>query len=350
MRRCRLIFLVWCWGLILPSTAQQVARGTLEGNYGWILPHSPELRPFSNTHPLGFSGQYQVMKTDSSAWSACNCWHYLGLKLSYHNFGNPQVLGSALGLSGTFEPILWRSGKSSFSLLTGIGLSYLNRIYEENSNPDNLFFSAPISFLLFVTPRFEYALTDNISLTASLSYNHISNGGRSKPNKGINYPMLGLGVAQYFQKTTLPVYSKTQTAKQWSAYADLGFTNRDAAEGEGRKPVWNLSIGGLKGLSPINGLGGGLESTFDQSFSGDNRAGRFIFAPYLAHHFLFGKFDFSQRMGYYLSRPGGFEPMHNFYQRYLLTYRLGTHVGLGLSLKAHGHVAQNIDIRLAWRF
>ena len=328
--------------------AQNSKRLGLEGSYGFIIPHSQELKPLSQSNPIGLSLYYQKLNNSQKSWQTCNCFHYLGLQLSYHNFGNPDVIGSATSLSGTFEPIIWRKNNWAFSVLTGLGVSYLNRVYDEISNPENVFFSAPISFLIFLSPKMEYLFSENWAAHVSFAYNHISNGGQNQPNKGINYPMGGLGLVYYVQKKPFPSYEKDQISKKLIYYLESGFSTREGEEG--RKPNISLVFAGIKPLTNINGLGGGLEINKDFSLEVEqNRVEALMPAPFISHHFLFGKIDFSQRMAFYTHKPAGYND-YSFYQRYVLTYKVLDQFFIGIGLKAHGHIAEHMDLRLGWSF
>jgi hypothetical protein len=332
------------------TSGQQVSRLGLEGQYGFIIPHSPELRPISQTNPFGFSMHYQVLNQDKKSWEACNCFHYLGIQASYHNYGNPDVLGAAYSLSGTFEPILWKKGPFYLSLLSGMGVSFLDKVHDLVLNPENLFFSSPVSFLLFVNPKFEYMLDDSWGVNISLAYNHISNGGQSQPNKGINYPMLGIGIKRYLESGPFPKYEKSILSNSVQWYLEASYTNRESNWSEGRKPVVTLLGGFHKNLTAINAIGTGLEITKDYSLEVENKRTEALMpAPFVAHHFLFGKFDFNQRMAIYTQKPLGYNDFI-FYQRYSLMYRFVKDFSMGISLKAHGHVAENIDVRVSYRF
>ncbi|MEM9300215.1 MAG: acyloxyacyl hydrolase, partial [Bacteroidota bacterium] len=69
----------------------------------------------------------------------------------------------------------------------------------------------------------------------------------------------------------------------------------------------------------------------------------------VGNNLVFGKFTFNQQMGYYLYRP---YPTENsdFFQRYELLYLIGKRYQIGTSLKAHGHVADNLDLRFGILF
>lgn len=333
--------------LLIAQTTHKVG---VEGSYGFIIAHTQSVKPISQTFPYGFSLNYQYMNSSQKKWENCNCFYYTGLQLSHHDFANREVLGSATSLSATFEPILWQNRSWSFNLMSGIGLSYLSNVYNPTFNPENTFFSAPVSFLIFVSPKIEYHVSEKWSAQMTFHYNHISNGGQSKPNKGMNYPMLGLGVNYYLQRASLPDYPKRDITSPWSWLLETGITHRQAQWRSGRLPTISLLFDRIKPVSRINALGFGLEMTKDFSLEVDqSRWEALMPSPFVSHHFIFGRLDFSQRFAVYTQKPAGYIDQL-FYQRYTLHYRLFSNFSIGGSMKVHGHVAENIDFRLGWRF
>jgi len=335
---------------VMESSAQTIDRFGLEGQYGFIIPHAVDLRGISSTNPYGVQLSYARLNAARERWEVCNCFYYLGLQLSVHDFGNAEILGQANTVSGFFEPILLSGKAWDFTFKSGMGLTYLTRVYDEETNPENQFFSHPLSFLIFLQPTLNYHLSEHLDLNVSMIYNHISNGGQRQPNRGINYPMLGLGLSYVIDRQKLPQYEPYKETEKWNYYVDLFGTNRKTGEGDQRKYLLGLSAGTYYRFFPISALGGGLEVYNDRSLTGEdeNFFGGFIAAPYASHHFTFGKFSFSQRFAYYLEKPSGYTH-HSFYQRYIIQYGLIKNLQLGVGLKVHGHVAENIDFRLGWK-
>lgn len=322
----------------------------MEGQYGWILAHNPELKDIAQSNPvtIGFSSQW--MQNTRKNWEACNCFHYLGLNLSVTDFQNSEELGQALNLSGSFEPFLFRSGRLVGSFSMGIGVTYLTRVYDPIDNPRNTFFSAPISFLLFISPKITWELNPKWAIQGSFSYSHISNGEQRQPNRGMNFPTLGLGILHYTKKAELPSFKKNLLSKKWFFYTDFGLNTRELEEG-GRAPNLSLTIGTYRQLTGIIGLGGGIEVAKDFSIPiEESRSEALLPGIFIENHFLFGKFDFSQRMVRYLGKPEGYQEDHSYYQRYVISYGFGRNWRIGAGLKTHGHVAEFMDFRIGWNF
>lgn len=329
--------------------SQSITRIGAKAGAGTIIAHSADLQPISRSVPFGFNGTVQWMGTGQKNWEVCNCFYFLGVEAFYYNFNDPAVLGAASGIAGTFEPTLWMKEPWRISLGSGIGVSYLNRVYNPIDNPDNIFFSQPLSFLLFVSPSLEYRLSPNWSAQFSLGYNHISNGGRKQPNKGMNFPTLSLGVFRYLSQEDLPQYERKPTVPEWQFYAEAAFTTKSHSESADRQPVFMMAAEAYRPLGAINALGAGLDLSKDNSLeSGQPFWGSLTAAPFVAHHFVLGRIDFSQWMAFYLHKPKDYSDSR-FYQRYILRYKISPALSGGIGLKVHGHVAENIDIRLGWR-
>ena len=346
---------LWCAAFMVilfsfSASAQTIQRLDAEVQRGFIIPHSSDLKQFSDHRPMGFLISWQTMNTKKDFWDACNCFHYLGVRFSCFDFDDNDVLGQAFTLSGTFEPVLWQNARWSVNLNSGLGITYLTRTYDPETNPENNFFSSHISFLLFVSPSFEYKISEKWSAHLSFNYNHISNGGQKKPNKGMNFPQVGAGVSYHFNQLPLPEYPMNKPDDRWMYWLETGITMRNVGQTNNKQPSVSMIAGAKRPVSNINGLGGGVEINRDYSLQKESGSyGKTISAPFISHHFLLGRFDFSQRMAWYLHQPEEMEG-HRFYQRYVLFFRMVSDFRVGVSLKAHGHVATHLDLRLGWQF
>lgn len=348
--RLKVLCLIFYLGLQLQEGwSQGVNRISAKMGVATILAHSADLKPISQTTPIGVQLGWQRMRVEQKSWEVCNCFYYLGIEAFYYSFNNPSVLGNASGISATFEPILWSKEPWTFSLISGIGLSYLNKVYDPIRNPENMFFSQPLSFLLFVAPALEYRISPDWSAQIGLGYNHISNGGQKQPNKGMNFPALSMGVFRYLSSQNLPQYTQSPLTSTWRFTVEAGFTTKREDGGEGRGAVLTLAGEAYRSLTAVNALGGGVELGKDYSGGKEENFGSTVMvAPFVAHHFTLGRIDFSQSMAFYLHKA---EPNdHRLFQRYVLRYQLRPSLYAGVGLKAHGHVAENIDLRLGWKF
>ncbi|MCS7017489.1 MAG: acyloxyacyl hydrolase [Cytophagales bacterium] len=341
------------------TIAQPLAWG-IRAHYGVILPHSEEIRSISFSRPRGVEMEVSRQLLRRQYWQYCSCYPRIGISAGYFSFDNPSILGSAWSATAFVEPFMAAPARLSVSYRLGAGFSYLNRVFHPVHNPLNLFYSTPISFNLLMNLSINYRLTSHITLRAHGNFNHISNGGLKQPNKGINFPTLGLAVDYVPQKFTFPVFQKSDWREEYPIrwqYRAAFYTTAKTAERNDAERYWIL--GATTDLSRrvgrISALGLGMEVTVDYSLREwlrryePERSHEFTRAGILlGHELLVGRFGFAQQLGIYIYAP--YKAMHPVYQRYELTYKAPNGIFGGLNLKAHTRTADFMDIRVGYLF
>ena len=324
---------------------------------GFIIIHSRDIRAVEDSYPTGFEFDIGWRNTSNEAWQSCLCTPHIGLSLGYWDFDNPSILGRGFLTQFFVEPHFAVASNLSFALRAGLGLSYQNRPHHPINNPDNLSYSTRLAFPLHAGAKLQYALSPSWAAYGEARYNHISNGGIRQPNKGINWPTASLGVA-YFPKAA-PIEHREKI--HWREYAepqerlDLFLfgtwiePDRDIYVGSGgaelryAKQIARLSAIQLSTEWMYHGL-----YPYRARQEGNNQVHGWMGGLAAGHSFLLGRFLFSQQMGVYLLKPEN--EKRDVYQRYGLMYLLDSKWSVGVYLKAHGHVADFLDMRIAYNF
>jgi hypothetical protein len=321
--------------------------------YGSIIPHRRAIEPLVNdTNPWGISLEISRLRYTQSAWNTCNCYSQNGMAITYFNFDHP-VLGSSINLVAFAEPYLTLRN-INIMLRAGLGLSYLTKVYHWESNPDNVLFSSPLSGVLMLQLTTRVWLNENLGVRLSGAYYHISNGGMRQPNLGMNFTTVSIGAEYSIGRIDLEPREKYfALRKNMQYYGGLFFTTGKVSQiDDVRKPILGLSGGFYKPFARMHGVGMGIELVKDWSLKERNKqfedVDHYIISALLRHHFIFGKFDFSQAIGFYLYKK--YPTPNSIFQRYALTYRLTKHLEFGFSLKAHLAVAEQMDLRLNYLF
>ncbi len=328
---------------------------SVKSHYGFIIAHTPDLKPISQTNPYGIQLEISKLRTSDKAWKTCFCYGRTGFAFTYFNYAN-QVLGSSYNLIYFVEPYFTYQGPLKFSLRGSIGATYLDTIFDEESNPDNLLFSTHFSFYLALSLNLNYHLNEKYAINLSANYNHISNGGQKQPNKGMNFPTLSIGIDRIIDHTKLrPKPSELkQYSRSWSYYfgsfASLRSSDREAESSN--HPLIGAMGGGLKPLSGINGFNLGAELWYDWSDAkiAQQRVindSAFSSAFTAGHHFAVGDFYFLQQFGIYVTRPKNIQG-NWMYQRYSFWYSIANRWTIGASLIAYGRTADHMDGRLIY--
>lgn len=324
---------------------------------GFIIPHSRELIPVSRSTPVGVSVNWSRIKTSDRAWQNCNCYSRNGWGLNYYNYNNPDQLGSSLNLIYFAEPYLLNREAFSITLRNAAGITYLTRVYNPETNPENIFFSSKLSFFLGVAVKANLRLGEKYQAHVGLHYNHISNGGLKQPNKGMNFPGLSVGVSRVLNNRRLEAKPDSLYGYNEAISYLAGVFGNIRSVNHAGATTSHLSAGVygvvLKPLSKINGLNLGASLAWDGKYRRELELQQSDDEPvkqafYFGHHFTFGKLAFMQQFGYYLIRP---EPLVDpFFQRYSLLYNFTGKLYAGTGLTAYGHVAEHLDVRLMLKF
>ena len=329
-------------------------------HYGFIIPHHQDLKAISEANIWGIQLEISKLKIRPQSWDNCNCYYRMGLSFNYYDYRNPDVLGHSYNLILFFEPYLNFKGASRLSFRTGMGLTYLDQVYDVSFNPENLFYSSKISGILTANITYNYIINDSYQVNLSANYNHISNAGVKMPNKGMNFPTLSIGMDYIFRPVPLEpqVKSTGLRAKKVLYYLNsfwaIRTVNADSLYPEQKKIMAGISGGLIRGLSNINGLLLGAEISYDASYKELSRRWETGFLPWvislhLGNSFVIGRVTFTQELAYYVLKPSEVIDKSVF-QRYGLYYRLGKNLNAGFSLKAYGHVAEHMDVRVGIMF
>ena len=315
----------------------------LQAGHYWLLPHSSKIAQFKGLQPQELSFSIGRSNHSAAAWEKLGAFSQYGFRFSHADF-NDSRLGSSSSLSLYAEVLIQPQRKLHFSVHGEAGLSYLSQRYDSLLNPENLFFGSRFAFLLTAGINAHYRLHPQYQLLFSGYYAHISNGGLQQPNLGMNYPGLLLGVQHALKPLHYPHIRQPYTQpKPWQLAMRL-FATAPSADSErssnSRSFLLGIDVATEKRLGRLNGFLLGAEADYNsgrrQWLETGIKAG---------HMFYFGDFYFSQQMGAYVFRQG----KQRLFQRYELLYFISKSIGLGVGLKAHAEVAQNIDLRLIWR-
>lgn len=344
-----------------PDSASRSEQFTAQLHTGFIIPHSESIRALANTKPAGLELTYSRMALSRRAWDNCHCFARIGAYVHYISFSNPAVLGQTLGAGAYFEPLLWYRGRTTLTMRATAGLAYLTRVYDAQTNPQNLFFSMPLSGLLALGLNAYYPLTDCFQLLASVNYNHISNGGTRQPNKGMNFPTASLGLAYQPKRTILPDTRPWRSApldSRW-VYRAVLFGTIKVMEATDRYPEtprtqWGTTLTTGYRINRFHAFSGGIEYLHDnavrETIRRENQPDNFRQLALLAGYELWpGRYTFSIHMAYNAFRPGP-NYADKIYQRYQLLYRVPNGLTLGIGLKADRQVADGFDVRLGYGF
>lgn len=366
-RKLFFFFLIFLEAATICSNAQE-SKFFIEPSIhvGRIIKHTtpfPQIKHNSVSIDINFT-----RKTNGN-----KLWHRLyhqpviGIILRYSNFGDKNILGSAIALipNLTFS----RSEKKiKFYSTFGTGLAYLNRPYDLIENEMNNVIGSKINNTTYINLGFEFNVSPDFFLNPSISLIHYSNGRAKVPNLGYNISSVSL-IGKYLLNesikpiridSTPPVNKKIHPGIE----VNFGFNQMKVSRG----PVYSIYGGKIyatKNLTLKNKLTSGVEYFFDkgiydfivlnETYTENQKmyASRFIY--FLAHEFIMGHIGLLGQGGFYLNKP--FNPGTKFptklgiqYYTYTPYFKNRSNIYFGIYLAAHSFEADYVAMSVGYNF
>lgn len=355
-------------GLILilftnqPGKTQNSQIIASRAHWGFIIAHSKELPNVQNTHPWGIELEWNWQLMQEDAWNYCYCYPRTGVSFFFINFDKPDILGNAYAPYLFIEPVLGAEKKFHLSFRFGMGPAFLDKVYDEQTNPENTFFSSTLSFIVLLNAALNLRLSERTNLQLAGFYNHISNGGIKNPNKGINFPTFSFGMDYNLRPMPFVQHLKNDSVSlqpyKWRFDLVAFGAGKTDVKGQEHYPVYGLMPSVSRVIGRLSAISLAFEGTVDLAdkkeiernnmVENDQQIDHKYIAMLLGHELLIGRFNFSIYLGAYLYSP--FKRRNLIYERYGLSYRVYRNISVGTNIKAHGHVADFLDFRMGVSF
>jgi hypothetical protein len=172
---------------------------------GKILPLSKNLEQTAKGAVFGGEVDFEFQPTGEKEWE--HIWNFptWGIGVVGLDFGNPQILGQALAIYPYLLVPAVKGNVFNLNFKFGAGMSFITKRWNScdtlngiNAATANSTIGSIANIYLNAGVNFEFACTDNFSITADLGYSHMSNGSILQPNGGLNILYGQIGAKYYF--------------------------------------------------------------------------------------------------------------------------------------------------------
>ena len=317
-----------------------------------ILAHSPAVAPLAHSLPQGFEVYINRNSYGHDAWDALYRSPDVGVAFQYTDYLNP-VLGQSMSAITYLTLPVRRFRRSMLMAGLGTGLAYHTRPYRTSPERGNILLGTSITYSMQLQIDYIYQVSERWRLSLSTKMTHYSNGGISKPNKGVNMPMLSLGVARVMGEqvpeyaTSSPVFE--EKLKSFYYYLGVSSGAKVLKEGSGQYIFYNAHSYVTWRRNPVSGITVGLDAFFDNALKhhirhalNDKDTDYRRVGAIVGHQLFYRKISLITQLGVYVYRPykAIYQPI---YQRYGLRYNLTSHLAANFTLKTHGGQAETIE-------
>ena len=325
-----------------------------------VLTPSEAVDQFANTRPVGFEVFINKNTYGYSYWEHRYHCPDIGFSLLYTDYLNP-LLGKSIGGTVYMDiPIVWfRRSKLTVGLGTGLGLH--TRPYRPPLETGNILLGTPLTLTMRTQFNYTHRLSPHWQTTLSAKLVHYSNAAYSKPNRGVNMPMVNVGVSRLLSQR-VPDYASPAEVRDPEPYRRISYyvgvsTGLKTIETEAtRHGFANVHAYATLRFSAISGLTAGLDAFLDnatrehirQRFAEDRPDYRRLGLA-VGHELFYHRVSVLAQVGVYLYRP--YQELYKpVYQRLGLRYALTKHLLSNFTLKVHGGRAELMEFGLGVKF
>ncbi len=197
-----LFFLLYC----ILADAQTKFTGpyktTINYHTGFILPEYKFLTLITNDYVRSLDVSVSKETNGKNIWEQLYNYPEYGISLFYSTLGNNQVLGKEFALTYFFKLYLPSKNRLRLYNRTGIGISYVSRIFNLEDNFMNVAVASHMNIHFNFRIGANYQLSDKMELNAGISFDHLSDANIKAPNLGINYITAFGGIGYNIGTTT----------------------------------------------------------------------------------------------------------------------------------------------------
>jgi len=328
---------------------------------GKMLNHSSLLAPIIERYAVGGEIFLSKQTYGKNHWNSFFNYPEYGISYTFLNLGSPNYAGMAHCLF-PYMNFRFLNNKNPFNLelKVGAGLAYVEKIYNEETNPLNHAFSTHLNAVLNGKFQGSFELSKDWSLFAGIGINHISNGSFKKPNLGVNIYSLFTGFSYSFGKENDFIYPASkinEKNKIWDCSVFLSTGRKEVNPIGGDKySAYDFSVEVTKKHFQYTRFGLSLDITYDESDYDciimrsqpiverweTTRVG--VSGGYVL---LFGRLSLDAYVGVYLHEKDILYT--KIYQRTSLRYPLTDRLKLSLSLRNNRGKADFIGLGLGYR-
>ena len=340
------------FGAFLKSDTALSASGVLDNGYGGI------------TVKLGWQ------PSDPNGWASRYGYPSYGFGTYVGFLSNADIFGTPNAIYGFMNFPLSRSDKRNvFSIEPSVGLTYSLEPFDAETNPLNETIGARMAVYFNVDFGFTYKFTRELDLLYGFDFSHFSNGSTFKPNLGLNFYGINLGMryhynAAQFKKDNAPYTNNvlparfkrplrsprdTTNGNAISVYTAAGVAQSDVNIGT---PTVLGTFSGVLDyehqFNEMHGITGGVDFLYDNRFRDKPEYdSKTLLGAHVGYDFMFWKLVIKFQLGTYLFEDQG---KGAFFMRPALRYNFSKtfFAQIGLKTLAGGsadYVEYGIGIR-----
>ncbi len=172
----------------------------IQGHYGSFLINKAKAEYIRDSYTSLAEIYFQKQTAGSRHWERSHKLPQWGFSYIYGNTGSRKYIGNLHAISAYITAPLIRKANYQMGFRLGAGPGWVNKPFDIHTNPKNTLIGTRLNAYILMMLQNEFRLSPRLSVNAGLSFIHVSNGGTSLPNLGLNTPAISAGLRYSFEK------------------------------------------------------------------------------------------------------------------------------------------------------
>lgn len=244
---------------------------------GYILPMTKNLEAVATPPALGGEIAVEFPAMGNYAWQRYWGMPTVGVGFVGMDLGNKAVLGQAFALYPYLLVPIVKRDHFHLNYKIGVGISLFTKTWNRcdtlsgvNAPTANSAIGSILNVYLMTGVNFEFPIKNNVSITADIGYNHMSNGSVLQPNSGLNMLHAQIGAKYTFEQCRhckKPLPPADRFPYDFSLVFDVSGCVRELYYKDNRRyPVGTVQVSMTANVARWYAIGGALHAFYDGAF------------------------------------------------------------------------------------
>ena len=284
----------------------------LKGYYGSFITPKAKVEYIRDSYASLGEITLQFQTDGSRDWHITHNYPRWGIGYIYGNSGSREYIGNASILHAFLDLPLLSTKKYTGSFLLGTGVGWVSKPYDAVTNFKNTILGTKLNAFVNLGLNNEFSVSKRLFINASLGFMHLSNGGTTLPNLGLNTPILGAGLRYALNvpiRMKRPVADTFPKKTTFNIYTAIGF-KQSPWIGSSHYLINTAQVELMRRFAYNHAAGGGLIFFYkrtmriapEDSISG--KIDKFQAGIFGSYEHFFGKLSVPLQAGFYLYNSG----------------------------------------------
>jgi Lipid A 3-O-deacylase (PagL) len=288
---------------------------------GYVMPEYSLYPYLVNDYARAWTLSVSKRTPGKNYWAQLYNYPEFGLAVQYSTLGNSAIFGHEWSLYPFFNVHIFEKGKFSFINQTGMGIGWVNKKFDPETNPYNVAVGTTLNVHFNFELNLQYLALKKFYVFTGIAFDHLSNGNLGEPNLGINSMTFNAGmryrVGKQSEQQRFDIEKYVPSTRMSVFYPGIGV---DLFYDSATKD--ETSVFGEGAYSPIDDFKTGFHFT---------------------QELVYNKFSLALQEGFYVfltDKAFG----HSSYHRFIIRHQVSDRFFLQLSMKAHVVVLDYLEL------